>query len=160
MGRNILAVIVGYIAMAILIFVVFTAAYLALGDEGAFKEGSFEVSMQWVIMSIVVGLIAAVLGGIICAKISKHSKGAVMSLAVLVLVLGGLGAIAGLMAERPTGEDAIRGPETSNTEAMMQAQQPAWVLIANPIIGVVGVMLGATLVCPKHGPGASDSDSE
>jgi MFS family permease len=160
MGRNILAVIVGYIAMAILIFVVFTAAYLALGDEGSFKEGSFEVSMQWVIMSIVVGLIAAVLGGITCAKISKHSKGAVMSLAVLVLVLGGLSAIAGLMAERPTGEDAIRGPETSNTEAMMQAQQPAWVLIANPIIGVVGVMLGATLVCPKHGPGASDSDAE
>ena len=44
------------------------------------------------------------------------------------------------------GDTAVRGPETSNTEAMMNAQQPAWILIANPIIGVFGVMTGAMML--------------
>jgi hypothetical protein len=64
----------------------------------------------------------------------------------LVLVLGALSAAMALAKEKPVGEDAIRSEETSNTEAMMMAQQPTWILVANPIIGVFGVMTGAMML--------------
>jgi hypothetical protein len=40
---------------------------------------------------------------------------------------------------------ASRGPEVSNTEAMMNARQPVWAALANPFIGAFGVLLGARL---------------
>lgn len=146
MLRNILGVIIGYIAMAFIVFGVFTAAYFAMGADRAFEEASYNVSILWIVVTVVVGMFAAVVGGAVCSLISKRSKAAVQSLMVLVLVLGGISALAGIMREKPTGEDAVRGPETSNTEAMMQAQQPTWILIMNPVIGVVGVMMGAMMV--------------
>jgi len=59
MGRKIIAVVVGYIAMALLLFITFTVLYLILGTEGSFKPGSFEVSTIWVICSIIVSFGAA-----------------------------------------------------------------------------------------------------
>jgi len=146
MGRNILAVIAGYFAMAIVIFGVFTAVYLAIGAERAFNESSYDVSTLWMIVSVIVGFFAALVGGAVCAIVSKRSRGATLSLMALVLVLGILSGVMAMGKEAPTGEDAVRGPETSNTEAMMNAQQPGWILIANPIIGVFGVMTGAMML--------------
>lgn len=39
MGKKILAVVVGYIAMVAFIFISFTISYLAMGTDGAFKPG-------------------------------------------------------------------------------------------------------------------------
>jgi len=146
MGRNILAVIVGYVAMAMIIFGVFTAAYFAMGADRAFEESSYDVTTLWVIVSVIVGVFAAVVGGAVCALISKRSMGATLSLMVLVLVLGVVSGLMTMGREAPEGDAAVRGPETSNTDAMMNAQQPKWILIANPIIGVFGVMTGAMMV--------------
>ena len=74
MGRKIIAVVVGYIAMALLLFITFTVLYLILGTEGSFKPGSFEVSTIWVICSIIVSFGAAMLGGYVCALIAKNKK--------------------------------------------------------------------------------------
>lgn len=51
MGRNILAVIAGYFAMAVILFVIFTAAYFGMGADRAFKETSYDVSTLWVAVS-------------------------------------------------------------------------------------------------------------
>lgn len=146
MLRNILAVVVGYLAMFMIVAGVFTVAYILMGDDRAFKEASYDVSILWVVVSVVVGLFASVVGGAACALISRRSAGAVQSLMVLVLVLGAISAAMAMMKEKPTGEDAVRAPETTSTEAMMNAQQPTWILIANPIIGAVGVMTGGMMV--------------
>lgn len=148
MLRNIPSVITGYATMFIVIFVSFTIAYLAMGEDGAFKEGSYEVSTLWIAVSLVLGTVAAILGGIVCALVSQHSRGAVLSLIVLVLVLGGVTAWMETQKPEITEETAARSTETSNSEAMMNARQPMFMLIANPIIGAIGVLIGSALAAP------------
>lgn len=41
--------------------------------------------------------------------------------------------------------EAVRDGSLSNMEAMMQARQPVWMSILNPILGVVGVLVGSRL---------------
>ncbi len=45
-------VVVGYIAMAIFVTVVFIGLFLALGVERAFQPDSYEVSTLWLAISI------------------------------------------------------------------------------------------------------------
>jgi hypothetical protein len=141
MGRAIAGVIVGYVGMAGVVFVLFTLAYLALGASGSFKPDSYDVSTTWVLVSIVVGLLAGVAGGYVCALISKLPKPPLV-LALIVLVLGVLSGIPVLLDQSEPGP---RTGEVSNFEAMTKAKQPAWIVMLNPILGVVGVLLGARL---------------
>jgi len=143
MGRKIIAVVVGYIAMALLLFITFTVLYLILGTEGSFKPGSFEVSTIWVICSIIVSFGAAMLGGYVCALIAKNKKTA-MILAGLVFVFGIAFAIPELTSPADIA-NKVRPAELSNTEAMQQAKQPTFTLILNPIIGAFGIFMGARL---------------
>jgi len=132
-----LGVVVGYAAMFVLMFIVFTGAYVLLGADGAFKEGSFEPSMVWTALSLVVGFIVALLGGWVCTKIAP-SKGALMALIILIVALGGLQVVMMAMAEDP----GPRADDLSSMEAMMQAVTPVWVAVANLVIGVVGAYAG------------------
>lgn len=154
MGRNILAVIVGYIAMVLVVMVFLTGAYLALGADRAFQVGSYEVTPLWIAIWAPVSFGAALLGGVVCAKVSKHSKGAVLSLVILIGVLGAGNAIYRMTSDAPSPEMQVRSGDVSNVDAMQSAQAPAWMSISEPIMGIIGVMLGATLVRPKRGADA------
>jgi hypothetical protein len=131
-------VILGYLSMAIVVFICLTAAYLAMGADRAFKPGLYEVTASWLMVMFIVSIGAALVGGKICALIAKNSK-AVMALAGLVLVLGLLSAAPSLAA--PSGEVKARTGDVPNMEAMMNAKQPAWVALLMPLIGVVGVLI-------------------
>jgi hypothetical protein len=143
MLRNIVGVVVGYLAIVVVVFTVFTLAYLGMGTERAFRPGSFEVSTLWVSMALVVNLLAAIGGGLVAAVIGRSSK-APRALAGLVLVLGVLAAIPVLLppAEKTPTE---RTSALSNLEAMAQARQPAWFAATAPVVGVLGVLVGASL---------------
>jgi magnesium-transporting ATPase (P-type) len=143
MLRTISGVILGYIVMALLVFVLFSIAYVAMGPEGAFKPGFYDVTMLWLVVSIVLSIIAALAGGFACAAIAKHAK-APLVLAVLVLVLGLALAIPAL---KPA-EDApplTRSGDVGNMQAMQNAEQPTWLSLVNPFIGALGVILGSRL---------------
>ncbi len=140
MLKNILGVIVGYIAMFAFVFITFTGVYFLMGTEGAFQPGSYNVSTMWVLASIVLGFLAAILGGWVCAAITKNQKAA-MALAGLVLVLGVLLAIPTLSQEA----GGVRTGDVDNMTAMNSARQPSWLAFLNPLIGAAGVMLGAKL---------------
>lgn len=136
MARKILGGIAAYIVLFILIFATFTCAYLALGPDKAFQPGSYDVTMLWIAVSLVLGLICSVIAGYVAAVIG--SKGAVKVLAGIVLVMGILTILAVSFSPKP-------GPRTSgvsNMEAMTQAQQPLWLCVLNPIVGIIGVMVG------------------
>ena len=90
-GRIALGVLAGYASMALLIVVLFSLAYLALGADGSFKEGSWDVSGAWLVMSIVVGIGAAFLGGFVCRWVSRRMRG-VWVLAGVIIILGIAGA--------------------------------------------------------------------
>lgn len=141
MLRAILSVIAGYLAMAVIIMVSFTVAFVVLGTEGAFKEGSFDPSTAWIVVSLVVSVVAAVAGGLICALISRGGK-APVALAVVVLLLGVLSAIPALMSEETT---EVRTADLTVVEAMGQAQPPLWNALLMPLIGAAGVILGARM---------------
>lgn len=142
MLRTIFGVILGYVTMAVLVFVTFTAIYLAIGAEKAFEPGSYNPSVLWIAIMFAVGLTAAIAGGYVSAMIARNMKSP-MLLAALVLVLGTLLAIPALQPQE--GEPKARGGDVSNFDAMQQARTPGWVALLNPVVGVAGVVLGARL---------------
>lgn len=141
MLKSILGVIVGYIVMAIFSFAAFTCAYLGLGVERVFEAGSYDVSTIWMVVMIVLALLGGILGGLICAAISK-SKGACMTFAVIVLALGLIVAIMTKMKDHP---DTARSGDVPNFQAMQMAQTPTWLCMLTPVLGAAGVLLGARM---------------
>lgn len=143
MVRNVLGILVGYFAMALIVFATFSITYLIIGPEGAFQPGSYTVSGLWLAISFLLGLVAAVAGGFICAAIARNSKASFV-LAGLVLALGILIAVPILLTPEDAAVQAREG-SVGNFEAMQKAKQPGWVAITNPFVGALGVILGARL---------------
>ncbi|MDF1544083.1 MAG: hypothetical protein P1R58_03155 [bacterium] len=73
--------------------------------------------------------------------IGKERKAAKF-LAGLVLLLGLAMAIPTLSAPE---RDLTRSGEVALMDAMQTAHQPTWIAFLNPVIGAVGVMIGACL---------------
>ena len=138
-----MGVIVGYVEMIAFVFISFYLLYLILGTAGSFEPGTYEVSPVWIVMSIIIGLIAAVLGGYVCTLIAR-SKKPVIVLAGIVWILSVIMAIPSLGA---TEEEIIkkRNSDVSNGEAMQNAKQPVALLLLNPFIGALGVLAGSKL---------------
>jgi hypothetical protein len=144
MGKLIGGVVVGYITMFVAVFVLFSAGWGALGADGSFQPGSWDVSFAWVVLSIVVGLVAAIAGGYVCVLITDHPRGAA-ALAGVVFVLGILMAVPVLLGG-PGDVATTARPETVGMfDAMSNAKQPTWIALLNPLLGVVGVFIGARL---------------
>jgi hypothetical protein len=141
MLKSILGVVVGYIVMAIFSFAIFTCAYLGLGVERVFEPESYDVSTIWMVLMIAFGLIGGIVGGWVCAAISK-SKGACMAFAGIVLALGLIVSIMTKMKEHP---DIARTGDVPNLQAMQMAQTPTWLCLLNPVVVAAGVLLGARM---------------
>ena len=143
MGRIVGGVIAGYVAMVFAVFILFSATYMMLGTDGAFQSGSWDVSFAWIVASVVVGIVAAVLGGYLCALIAKNPNGTKALIAVVVVL--------GLVMALPVLFGAVEvaaGPRPDTVpmlDAMQNAQQPTWVALLNPLLGAVGVWIGAGL---------------
>ena len=140
MIRSIAGVVVGYVAMALLVFVFFSAAYLAMGAERAFLPGSYQVSSLWVAVSILLSLAAALAGGYVAAAVSRGTR-APLALACVVLVLGLLVVITTLGRPDP----GPRAGDVGNIAAMQNARTPAWLMLLNPVVGAFGVLVGSRL---------------
>jgi MFS family permease len=125
------------------VFILFTVLYSILGADGSFEPGTYEVSFIWIVISFLLGLAAAILGGYLCVLISKNQK--------VALVLAGLVFVLGIAMALPAlGESAdevheMRKNDVPNMEAMEKAKQPVYMLILNPIIGALGVFAGSKL---------------
>ena len=142
MFKKVLAVIVGYLVMFAFVFITFTVAYLILGTEGSFQPGTYEISAAWIIVSILLSIVAAILGGWVAMAIAKNRKVA-LALAGVVIVLGFVTAIPMLSGtdDRPL----MRESDVGSMEAMQYARQPTWMLILNPFLGAFGVLIGARM---------------
>ena len=142
MGRAIVSVVVGYVVMFAAIFLLFSGLYLLLGQTLSFRPDSYEPSALWTAVSFALGIVAAVLGGHVCARLARTATPPKV-LAGVVLVIGLLSAVPVLMAAATPAE--ARTGAAGNLDAMMKAKQPTWVALANPFVGFVGVLLGARL---------------
>src|SRR5437588_2267310 len=143
MGRAIVAVIVGYVAMFILVFIAFTCAYLIVGADTAFKPGLYEASTTWIGIAFLINFVIAIIGGLICAVIAKGGK-APLALAIVVFVLGILLAIPSVM-KRQNNMNMVRAGNTPQLEAVRLAYWPVWVPFSFPFTGAIGVLIGGKL---------------
>jgi hypothetical protein len=143
MGRAIVSVVAGYVAIIIAVFGLMTVAWFALGVNGAFVLGTWEVSGTWIVVMLVVSLLAAVVGGYVAAMISPDWKGPKLLIG-LVLVLGILMAIPALTGSGPAVPET-RSEDVAMFDAMQTAKQPSWLALVNPLLGAAGVWLGARL---------------
>ena len=142
MVRSIIAVIVSYVIMFVLIFLAFTTEYMLLGANHAFKPHRFVSSNRWIAIALVVNLVVAIIGGFICAAISKGGK-APLALAIVVFALGLVLAIPALLVEH---KNAVRpSADIPMFEAMSKAEEPRWVPFTFPVLGALGVLIGAKL---------------
>ncbi len=137
MLRNILAAIAGYIAMAAVLFALFSLLWLALGPSRAFEPGSWEVPAGWVLVQFALGLVGAYIGGQVCARVARDAGGATILIGLVIV----LGVVRALMP--PEMAAGPRPDDVSMMEATAGAIQPAWFNWLNPLVGAVGVWLGS-----------------
>ena len=136
MLRNILAAIVGYVAMAALLFALFSLLWLTAGPSRAFEPGSWEIPGGWVLVQLVLGLVGAYVGGQVCARVAHDARGATMLIG-LVIVLGVVNAL--IPPEMAAGP---RPDDVTMMQATASGRQPGWFLWLNPLVGAVGVWFG------------------
>lgn len=135
------AVVAGYVAMFLAVFLLLTGAYLALGTERAFQPGTYDVTGEWIVVYVLVSVGAAMLGGVVVSRVSADRR-APLILAGLVLTLGMASAFSA-SGEAPDSMPIPRSADVPNMQAMMQAKSPTWALYLTPLIGAVGVLVGA-----------------
>lgn len=148
MGRVIGSAVVGYIVLLLMVFCLATAGWMMLGADWAFIPSSWNVSKRWLLLMCVIGFAAAVAGGWVCAAIAKGDTRGPKALAILVLVLGGVGAVVVFTGSADVAAFGPRTPDVAMMTAMSQIQQPEWVAILNPVLGMIGVLIGARLKSP------------
>ncbi|HSV61790.1 MAG TPA: hypothetical protein VLH83_00475 [Chthoniobacterales bacterium] len=143
MLKSIVAIIVSYIAMFVIFMAIFTCLYFVLGVERVFQADSYEVSMLWIALTLVIGFVVSMFSGYLCAAISNSWRTCqVFALIVFVLAL-----IQCFSAVRRINPDApnTRAGEVGMFDAMSLAVTPMWLHFANPIISGAAVLIGARL---------------
>ncbi len=137
MLRNILAAIAGYIAMAAVLFVLFSLLWVTLGPSRSFNPGSWEVSGGWALGSLVLGFAAAYIAGQVCAWVGHDARAATILIAMVIV----LGVVRALMPVEMPVEP--RPDDLSMMEATEGARHPVWFDWLNPLIGAVGAWFGS-----------------
>ncbi len=157
MGRAVASVVLGYVVMAAVVFGTFSIAYLVLGADRTYQPGTYDVTVLWIVVSFALSIGAAIVGGLTAAAIAR-SAGPPKVLAVVVLVLGFAMALGAMNAEPTTPN--VRTANPSVFEASTVSRQPTWIAFVNPLVGALGVLVGATLarrngvVAPTQPPAA------
>ena len=123
MGRNIGAALLGFVVMVVLVLVL-SLGLLFVGES------------MVVAGSIVVGLVAAVIGGVVCAKVATDAKGVWILIGAVVVVGLGMALLAGFATDMALEADLAD---------MESFEEPGWLTWVNPFIGAVGVYIGARL---------------
>jgi MFS family permease len=141
MLRSVLAVIVGYVVIVVIVMLGFAVGFVA--PDLAFEPGTVDVRPGWMVYAMAVGFIAAVVGGVVAARIGRRD-GPVYALAALLLMAGLVSAAINLLREPPaiTAEQLAAMPAP---ERMQHARQPAWYALALPLLGGAGVLAGGRL---------------
>jgi hypothetical protein len=135
-------IIVGYTARTIFVIAVYIGAFLTLGIERAFQPDSYEVSTLWLVISTVISLGGAILGGYVCAAIAK-TKRACQALAAIVVILGLLLCLPAM--KRGSSGPNVRAGGIPDLETMHLGVAPIWAHLLTPVLGAVGVLLGARI---------------
>ena len=118
--------------------------WFALGPVAAFQEGSTVASTPWSVISCVFGLFAAMLGGIVAVAVGPPATRTSERVLASVVLVAGL-SLAVYQMGQPPGflPEGVSTAELTYFEAGNVASSPRWYNYSIPVIGAVGVLLGA-----------------
>src|SRR5438045_9722908 len=119
MLKSILAVIVNYVAMFVIFMAIFTGLYFAIGVERVFQPDSYEVSMLWIALTLVIGFVVSMFAGYLCATISKSWR-TCQIFALIVFILALIHCFSALRRNNPDRPNTRAG-EINVFEAMVLA---------------------------------------
>jgi hypothetical protein len=140
MLKTILAVVAGYVVMALFVMVSSAVAFMALGADRAYRTGTFEPTGVWIMTVLALGFIAAMVGGYVAAIITP-SPAAPKTLAIVIVIVGLVFALP--VFRRPAQSPPARTSDMPMMETMGAGRQPAWVALILPVVGAAGVLAGA-----------------
>ncbi len=144
MLKNLLSILLGYFSMSMFILLTFSTLFIILGTEVSLQPNSYQISFIWLHISIVLTMLASILGGYICIKFANNRKN-VYSLAVSILILGLIISFAKI-----SNPDLIaslsRSGEISSIEAMLKAKQPISMMFIHPFISAIGILIGGNVI--------------
>lgn len=142
MLKSIVAIIVSYAVMFVFFMAIFTCCYIALGAERVFQTDSYEVSTLWLVLTIVLSFLGSMIGGYLCAVISKSWR-TCQVFALIVFFLTLLSCISAL--KRNPEAPNVRAGDVTYLEAIQLAVTPLWLHLVNPVISGAAVLLGARM---------------
>ncbi len=140
MLKSILGMIAGYAALSLFFLALFAGVYFALGVERIFQSDSYEASALWLVLSAVIGLGGGILGGYVCAAISGNKRTCELFAAVVLIIL-----VAFCLPKMRDRRPNWRAGDVAFGDAMRLIQMPLWMHALNPVLGAVGVLLGARM---------------
>ncbi len=146
MLKTILGVIVGYVVFSISLFVLFSGLYLILGADKSFMPGNFDLTLSWILPSIVVFFVAAALASTVCAVIAKDPKSG-LYMGATIFVIGII--MAAMQIAQDPGITLRSTSDVGLLDAMNQAHGPVWSFFINPIAGFIGAVSGGNLFAKK-----------
>lgn len=157
--RVALAVIVGYLIMAMLVMSTMFLAVQAMDLDAVFEQGFWKATSRWNTISVMISLLSAVAGGAVCERIARNKMG--IRLLAIVFVVATIGSLVTVLragpdpesVPRPTTEALVAAAAAAKqsptlyamVEAGKHAREPGWMKIANPACGLAGALLGAML---------------
>lgn len=141
MLKSILAIIVSYVVGNLVFLGIVTGCFFLLGVERVFQPDSYEVSNTWLALTLVVSLLGAVIAGYLCHAISRSWR-TCQALALIVLMSTSISCIVQLRRINPDAPN-IRAGDVGYFDAMKLGVPPRWLPFVNPIVGCMGVLIGA-----------------
>jgi hypothetical protein len=141
MFRIIAGIVVGWIVMGMLVMATFGITMLALGWEGTLQPDSYWTTDTFNIIVLIGGLLAAIVGGAMCALIAKSTK-AVVALVAIMLVIGIGSAVMNMNKPDPPA----RTGEPTFEDIATHGKEPTWFAFGKVGTAVVGLLIGASLV--------------
>ena len=141
MLRNVLGAVLGYAVMVVVVMIGIWVAWAILGGEGAFQGEGPHPSVTWLVLNIVFGFIAAVVGGFVARKVGR-SVTAVKVLVGLLLLMGAIFAITADSSYEKREKVDTPVAEMTFGEAGRHAKSPFWYNFTIPLVGVAGALVG------------------
>ena len=148
MLRAILGVIVGFFVTIGVIDGAIAAAWMIFGVDVLFKEGVWDVSLVWLILSIVSYLAAGLISGAVCEVIASKGTRAAILLAGIILITLSLEANY-LRKNTIAHNQQTRQAEATRIDAMQFARIPNLAMFGNPVLAVIGVLVGGEIIRRK-----------
>ena len=140
------AVIAGYLVMAAVVIGTSFGIAFGLDESYSFREDTLEPTALVSIGMLAAGCVAAVLGGIVAARIAQTRwRAACIWLVGVVLVLGALSAVGDWWRARSLAEKAPGTAEIAKMnlrEKWEQTSKPMWLSVLAPLIGAGSSLLG------------------